>query len=62
MPYLLHRLLRDDASGGEHGQGVIEYTLVTGVIAIGLFAAFTTAGLTSGIGNAVTGITGNFPG
>ncbi len=40
----------------EEGQGVIEYTLVAGVISIALFGAFLTLPLTDGVGNAVTTI------
>ena len=46
----------------EEGQGVIEYTLVVGVISLALFGAFLFTGITDGIGNAVGDIVAVFPG
>ena len=45
----------------EEGQGVIEYTLVVGVISVALFIAFFTLGLTDGVTAAVNAIVAELP-
>lgn len=53
--------LLERSAGHDDGQGVIEYTLVAGVISIGLYVAFTAAGIQAGIGRAVDAIVTKFP-
>ena len=57
---MLKRLTSVSRPGEETGQGVIEYTLTTGVIAMGIYAAFALSGLTTAIGDVVTGIIATF--
>ena len=45
----------------EDGQGVIEYTLVAGVISLALFTAFLTTDIEGGIGRAVDAVVAEFP-
>ncbi len=47
LTHLAPRIARDE------GQGVIEYTLVAGVISMALFIAFQTTGIAGEIGNVV---------
>ena len=53
--WMIRVLARDE------GQGVIEYTLVAGVISLTLFVAFTTSGIADGIGRAVSAIVNEMP-
>ena len=50
LTHLAPRIARDE------GQGVIEYTLVVGVISMALFVAFQTTGIVGEIGNVVGAI------
>ena len=45
----------------EEAQGVIEYTLVVGVISVALFIAFFTLGLTDGVTAVVNAIVAELP-
>ena len=56
--YLMAKIAKFHLDGG---QGVIEYTLVAGVISLALFTAFLTTDIEGGIGRAVDAVVAEFP-
>ena len=54
-------MLKTRVHAADEAQGVIEYTLAAGVISIGLYLAFATGGIVTGIENAASAIVATLP-